>query len=159
MGTCAAIASPKGAFLNGSSSPVRLRVPSGKTTTEVPPRILRAASSYAANALLRAERSMGTCPTASIARPRRGIRNNSRFATKRTEPGSVANSAQMSNIEEWFEAYMTGRSRGMFSNPSATTGVPAALRISRDQSLLAQSYTPPGRLRTRNSAAPMAPIA
>src|SRR2546425_6046692 len=105
MGTCAAIARPNGAFLNGSSSPVRLRVPSGNTTMdEVPSRIVRAASSYAANAFLRAARSIGMWPTARMAPPSRGILNNSCFATKRTDPGSVANNAQMSNIEEWLEA-------------------------------------------------------
>jgi len=39
------------------------------------------------------------------------------LATKRTDPGSVAASAQMSNIEEWFEAYTTGWFRGMRSAP------------------------------------------
>ena len=36
---------PKGAFLNGSSSPVRLRVPSGKTTVETPRSWMRRAAS------------------------------------------------------------------------------------------------------------------
>ena len=42
-GTWAAMARPKGAFLNGSSSPVRLRVPSGNNNAEVPLRITSAA--------------------------------------------------------------------------------------------------------------------
>jgi len=42
-GTWAAMASPNGAFLNGSSSPVRLRVPSGNNSADVPPRMISAA--------------------------------------------------------------------------------------------------------------------
>ena len=47
---------------------------------------------------------MVTWPAAIIARPNRGIFASSCFATIRTDPGSVAASAQMSNIDEWFEA-------------------------------------------------------
>src|SRR5882672_2439447 len=109
IGTWAAIARPHGAFLKDNSSPVRLRVPSGKTIIDdVPARILRAASSYASNAFLRAARSIGMWPTARMAPPSSGILNNSCLATKRTDPGNVANNAQISNIEEWLEAYMTG---------------------------------------------------
>src|SRR5205807_89618 len=50
MGTRAAIASPNGAFLNGSSSPLRLRVPSGNTTAEMPLPITAAARWYASTA-------------------------------------------------------------------------------------------------------------
>ncbi|OLB67877.1 MAG: hypothetical protein AUI09_01870 [Gemmatimonadetes bacterium 13_2_20CM_2_66_5] len=67
---------------------------------EVPRWIVRAASSYASNAFLRAARSIGMCPTARIAPPSSGILNSSRLATNRTDPGSVANRAQMSNIDE-----------------------------------------------------------
>jgi hypothetical protein len=102
---------------------------------------------------------MATCPAARIAPPSSGMRNNSCFATKRTEPGSVANNAQMSNMDEWFEAYSTGRSRGISSSPSACTGVPAARRICRAQSVAAQSKTPPGRCRTRTSPATIAATA
>ena len=44
----------------------------------------------------------------------------------------------MSNIDEWFAAYTTGRS-GMRSSPSACTGVPAAQSTWRDQSFVPQS--------------------
>src|SRR5436309_1481698 len=102
------MARPNGAFLNDSSSPVRLRVPSGNTTAEMPPRITAAARSYASKARARLKRSIATWPAASIARPSSGTFTSSCFATKRTDPGSTAASAQMSNMEEWLEAYTTG---------------------------------------------------
>ena len=86
------------------------------------------------------------------------MRTSSSFPTKRVEPGSVAASAQMSNMEEWLDAYTTGP-RGIRSLPSSRTGVPAARKMSRDQSVVLQSYTPPVRCFTPSSAARMAPVA
>src|SRR5207237_7943664 len=76
----------------------------------------------------------------------------------RTEPGRVAASAQMSNIDEWFDAYTTGPA-GTRSSPTTRTGVPAARSRSRDQSFVPQSYTPPGRRFTPTSAAPIPTLA
>ena len=63
----------------------------------------------------------------------------------------------MSNMDEWFEAYTTGPS-GMRSSPSTCTGVPAARSSWRDQSLVPQSYTPPGRRFTPSRAAASTPV-
>src|SRR6266702_566277 len=70
------------------------------------------------------------CPARTMARPTSGILASSCFPTKRTEPGSVAASAQMPNIDQWLEAYTTGPSRGRRnrSNPPAPTAAPAPPR-------------------------------
>ncbi len=68
IGACALIAMTKPPFLNGSSSPVRLRVPSGKMRNELPARSASAARSTGRQALLRLARSSGTNP-ASVERP------------------------------------------------------------------------------------------
>src|SRR5207248_9226169 len=73
-------------------------------------------------------------------------------------PGRVAASAQMSNIDEWLDAYTTGPA-GTRSSPTTRTGVPAARSRSRDQSFVPQSYTPPGRRFTPTSAATITPLA
>ena len=49
-------------FLNGSSAPLRLRVPSGKTRNEKPARNAAAAVSMAARLCSRLRRSIGTNP-------------------------------------------------------------------------------------------------
>src|SRR5207302_2822138 len=69
-------------------------------------------------------------------------------------------SAQMSNIDVWFEAYTTGPA-GTRSSPTTRTGVPAARSRSRDQSFVPQSYTPPppGRRFTPTNAATITPVA
>ena len=72
----------------------------------------------------------------------------------------MAASAQMSNMDEWFDAYTTGPA-GTRSSPTTRTGVPAARNRSRDQSFVPQSYTPPPPRRrfTPRSAAAITPPA
>jgi hypothetical protein len=72
IGACALIAMMKPPFLNGNSSAVRLRVPSGKIRKELPERMDSAARSIEAiDASLRS-RSTGTKPPATITAPSTG---------------------------------------------------------------------------------------
>ncbi len=69
IGACALIAMMKPPFLNGKSSAVRLRVPSGKIRNELPARIDAAARSIDAIDASRRSRSTGTNPPATITAP------------------------------------------------------------------------------------------
>ena len=71
-GACALSAMMKPPFLNGSSSPVRLRVPSGKIRNELPSRSASAARSIAGRLCSGLPRSSGTNPARSNARTRIG---------------------------------------------------------------------------------------
>ena len=72
IGHCASMAIMKPPFLNGSSSPVRLRVPSGKMRNELPARIDRAPSPIEASAFSRFPRSTATKPPTSKTVPING---------------------------------------------------------------------------------------
>ena len=67
IAACPRIAIRKPPFLKGSSAPVRLRVPSGKTMKESPPARAAAAASMARELCSRLRRSIGTNPTRSKA--------------------------------------------------------------------------------------------
>src|SRR5687768_8783092 len=64
-GTCASIAITNPPFLNGSRSPVRLRVPSGKMRNELPARSDSAPREIEASAFSRSARSTATKPPTS----------------------------------------------------------------------------------------------
>ncbi len=68
------IARWKPPFLNGPSAPSRVRVPSGKITTDCPALIRRAASSMLRRAAIAFWRSMKMKRPARIAQPKSGIR-------------------------------------------------------------------------------------
>jgi len=73
IGACALIAMMKPPFLNGSKSPVLLRVPSGKIRKEFPLRIDRAPASIDRIAASLFRRSTGMKPPMRNARARTGI--------------------------------------------------------------------------------------
>jgi hypothetical protein len=72
MGAPALMAMMKPPFLNGKSSDVRLRVPSGKIRKELPALIESAARSIEAIDASRRSRSTATNPPASITLPSTG---------------------------------------------------------------------------------------
>ena len=72
IGACALSAMMKPPFLNGSSSPVRLRVPSGKIRNELPVAQRLGGPLDRRQALLGLPRSSGTKPARSNARTRIG---------------------------------------------------------------------------------------
>jgi hypothetical protein len=74
IGAWALMAITNPPFLNGSSSPVRLRVPSGKMKNEVPSARVRAARSTAGQLWSRFARSTGTNPAMSNAHTSTGKR-------------------------------------------------------------------------------------
>ena len=71
-GACPLIAMMNPPFLNGNSSPVRLRVPSGKIRNELPSRSASAARSIAGRLCSGLPRSSGTNPARSKARTSTG---------------------------------------------------------------------------------------
>ena len=73
IGACAFSAIRKPPFLNGSISPVLLRVPSGKIRNELPSRIDRAPASSERIAASLLRRSIGTKPPCRNARASSGI--------------------------------------------------------------------------------------
>ena len=77
IGAWALSAITKPPFLNGSSCPVRLRVPSGKIRKELPSRKAAAARSMAGRLWSRLPRCSGTKPAMSKARVRIGSFRNS----------------------------------------------------------------------------------
>ncbi len=70
-------------FLNGSSRPSALRVPSGKKSTETPPASRGLAASRLAIARCASRRSTKTWPIAAQAGPRKGTLRSSCFITQR----------------------------------------------------------------------------
>ena len=88
-------------FLNGPSRPSRVRVPSGKITTDWPDLIRRAASSMLRRADAAFCRSMKMKRPAPIAQPNSGMRDSCFFAMKRNDAGMATNTAQMSTIDAW----------------------------------------------------------
>ena len=72
MGTPASWAMAKPPFLKGPSFPERVRVPSGKITTVLPPRIWAAASWMLWMARSRLPRSMKMVPPRPAAQPTSG---------------------------------------------------------------------------------------
>ena len=101
MSTPESIARWKPPFLNGPSRPSRVRVPSGKMTTDWPDRIRRAASPTVRRADAAFWRSMKMKRPAAMAQPNSGILDSCFLAMKRNDAGMATNTTQMSTIEAW----------------------------------------------------------
>ncbi len=95
------IARWKPPFLNDPSRPSRVRVPSGKITTDCPALIRRAASSMLRRAATAFWRSMKMKRPAPIAQPNSGMKESCFLAMKRNGSGTPMKTAQMSIIEAW----------------------------------------------------------
>ncbi|MEJ2317846.1 MAG: hypothetical protein P8Y21_00785 [Gemmatimonadales bacterium] len=68
-----------------------------------------------------------------------GIRDSSFLAMNRSETGSVANIAQMSNIDWWLLTKIWAPPGCTCSRPTTSTFTPAAHNTARDQFLCTQS--------------------
>jgi len=133
MGTPESIARWKLPGLNGPSCPVRLRLPSGKRTTDLPSRTFCAACSRLLRAPRGRPRSTGMCPERLKCQPRNGKLNNERLARNRNCAGKWTNRTGMSMALWWFTQKMVVSSGWTFSNPSTRTWMPLVFRISHDQ--------------------------
>lgn len=96
MGQPVSIAIMKPPFLKGSSSPVRLRVPSGAIHTLVPLASFSLATARLSTARWRSARSIAMKPASCIALPNTGSLKSSILATMRRLAPSTWKSTGMS---------------------------------------------------------------
>jgi hypothetical protein len=124
-GCCVAMASTKAPFLSGCRLPSRLarafRKDDGRVACR---RSRRPAVSNEATGRAAIVAIDGDLPLMRSAVPKTGIRNSSRLATKRNDPGSATSSTQTSTNERWFATYTQGPSPDRCSSPVVSTSMP-----------------------------------
>ena len=103
--------------MNRPISPVRVRVPSGKTMTDVPRSRRSAVRSIIRLALRLDPRSTGISPCMRSTHPKIGMRCTSFFDTHLKLSGNTYISG-MSSIDWWLVTTTHGRLRSIFSLPS-----------------------------------------
>ena len=123
--TPASIAAWNAPPLNAATSPLRLRVPSGKMHRLAPLRTSSVDWRRNATAARRLLRSMNTMPIAFAYQPTNGTWVISCLSRKCSGTGTARNIAQMSMVDWWLATKTWLRDQSTWSSPSTSSRAPA----------------------------------